>query len=196
MNQSGANFSLGGEKWATMTASQTGTKSEVWNVVLNGRDVGDGRNLWLANISKAGTNPATLEIPTLKLFGSTITKNGKLLERSSFAEVQNAANAPWAGAEIRSQDSAQKALSAVDEAIEYKDKIRATLGAYQNRLENTISNLEIQSENLQAAESRISDVDVAREITQLTKNTVLVQAATSMVAQANSLNNLALSLLG
>jgi flagellin len=65
----------------------------------------------------------------------------------------------------------------------------------QNRLEGTITNLTIQVENLQASESRISDVDVAKEMTEFTKNNILVQAATSMLAQANSLGQLGLSLL-
>ena len=194
-NQSGTSFSLGGEKWATLNASQTGTGNrEIWNLVVNGRDIGQDRNLWIANIT-AGTGSSTLDRAGLTLFGKNI-HNGRLLDRGSFAEVQNAGDPPWAGAEIRTQESAQKALEALDLAIQQKDKVRATLGAFQARLENTISTMEIQAENLQAAESRISDVDVAREVTELTKNSVLVQAATSMVAQANSMNRLALTLLG
>ena len=117
------------------------------------------------------------------------------MNRDSFVEIQNAADGDWRGAEIRSQSSAQEALDAVTEAINTKDKIRADLGALQNRLENTMSNITIQAENLQAAESRISDVDVATEMTEFTRNNVLAQAATSMLAQANSLSQLALSLL-
>jgi flagellin len=110
--------------------------------------------------------------------------------------LQNASDSQWEGAEIRTQESAQKALVSINEAISSKDKVRATLGAFQNRLENTITNLEIQAENLQASESRISDSDVAREVIELTKSSVLVQAAMGMVAQANSLNSLALGLIG
>lgn len=65
----------------------------------------------------------------------------------------------------------------------------------QNRLENTISNLQIQAENLQAAESRISDVDVASEMTNFVKNQILTQSAVAMLSQANSLPQLALNLL-
>jgi flagellin len=97
---------------------------------------------------------------------------------------------------VRTQSSAQEALDALDEAIIKKDKIRADLGAMQNRLENTMTNLEIQAENLQASESRISDVDVAKEMTEFTKSNVLVQAGVSMLAQANSMSQMALSLLG
>jgi flagellin len=84
----------------------------------------------------------------------------------------------------------------MDTAIQRKDTQRASLGALQNRLQNTITNLQIQAENLQAAESRISDVDVATEMTNFTKNNILAQAATAMLAQANSLPQLALQLLG
>jgi flagellin len=99
------------------------------------------------------------------------------------------------GRNILTQSAAQVALDALGQAIETKDKARASLGALQNRLNNTITQLSIQSENLQAAESRISDIDVATEMTNFTKNQILAQAATAMLAQANSLNQLALTLL-
>ncbi|BBD08897.1 flagellin [Desulfovibrio ferrophilus] len=100
------------------------------------------------------------------------------------------------GQTISTQSLAQAALAALDQAIISKDKIRANLGALQNRLENTITNLQIQSENLQAAESRISDVDVALEMTEFVRNQILTQSATAMLAQANSLPRLAMQLIG
>jgi flagellin len=112
-----------------------------------------------------------------------------------FSELQDAADAEWRGAEIRTQSAAQESLDAIGAAIEKKDKIRADLGALQNRLENTMTNIGIQQEMLQAAESRISDVDVATEMTEFTKNNIMAQAATSMLSQANSLPQLVLSLL-
>ncbi|WP_082936287.1 flagellin N-terminal helical domain-containing protein [Halodesulfovibrio spirochaetisodalis] len=102
----------------------------------------------------------------------------------------------YAGSSIATQEGAQAALDAIGKAIEQKDKNRANLGAYENRLEATISNLEIQSENLSAAESRISDVDVATEMTEYTLRQTISQAATSMLAQANTLPQNALSLIG
>lgn len=72
---------------------------------------------------------------------------------------------------------------------------RANLGALQNRLENTVSNLQIQAENLQAAESRISDVDVAEEMATLVRNQILTNAAVAILSQANSLPQMALSLM-
>ena len=97
---------------------------------------------------------------------------------------------------ISTQQLAQEALAIINNAIISKDEIRAALGALQNRLENTISNLQIQSENLQAAESRISDVDVALEMTEFVRNQILTQAAVAMLAQANSLPRLAMQLIG
>jgi len=97
---------------------------------------------------------------------------------------------------ISTQQNAQEALVTLQNAIVSKDTIRANLGAMQNRLENTITNLEIQSENLQAAESRISDVDVSLEMTQFVRNQILTQAAVAMLSQANSLPRMAMQLLG
>jgi len=101
-----------------------------------------------------------------------------------------------AGHNISTQEGAQKSLDALNNAIVSKDKIRANLGSLQNRLENTVSNLTIQSENLQAAESRISDVDVATEMTNFVRNQTLSNAANSMLSQANQLPQMALRLLG
>ena len=100
------------------------------------------------------------------------------------------------GYHISTQEAAQKALDQLNKAIESKDNIRAALGALQNRLENTITNLETQAENLQASESRISDVDVATEMTQFVRNQILTQSGVAMLSQANSLPQMAMSLIG
>ncbi len=97
---------------------------------------------------------------------------------------------------ISTQSLAQNALTLITSAINTKAAFRAFLGAMQNRLENTITNLSIQMENLQAAESRIRDIDVAWEMTEFTRNLILTQAGVAMLAQANSLPQLALQLLG
>lgn len=104
-------------------------------------------------------------------------------------------SAPDAGFSISTQAGAQAALDALNEAIVSKDKIRANLGALQNRLENTITNLSIQAENLQSAESRISDVDVAEEMTNFVRNQILTQSAVAMLAQANQLPQMAMQLM-
>ncbi len=100
------------------------------------------------------------------------------------------------GASISTQALAQASLDVLSNAIISKDKIRASLGSTQNRLENTVTVLEIQAENVQAAESRISDVDVATEMTNFVQNQIKTQAAVSMLSQANSLPRMALSLIG
>jgi len=101
-----------------------------------------------------------------------------------------------AGFCVSTQSAAQNTLDAITLAIVSKDKIRAALGAIQNRLENTVTNLNIQAENLQAAESRISDIDVATEMTEFVRNQILTQAAVAMLAQANSLPRMAMNLIG
>jgi len=115
---------------------------------------------------------------------------------SSALGVGNTQAITKAGYTISTQSAAQNALTGINDAIISKDKIRAALGATQNRLQNTISNLQIQSENLQAAESRISDVDVATEMTEFVRQQIKSQAAVAMLAQANSLPRLAMTLLG
>jgi len=97
---------------------------------------------------------------------------------------------------VSTQEAAQHALEGITQAIVSKDKIRAHLGAMQNRLENTITNLNVQAENLQAAESRISDVDVATEMTEFVRNQILTQSAVAMLSQANSLPQMAMQLIG
>jgi flagellin len=96
---------------------------------------------------------------------------------------------------IGSDASAAAALSTLDSAINIKDTARAKFGYSMNRLEATGEVLGIQAENLSAAESRISDVDVATEMATLTRNQVLAQAGTAMLAQANSIPQMALTLL-
>ncbi|WP_304473502.1 flagellin [uncultured Desulfovibrio sp.] len=110
--------------------------------------------------------------------------------------VGNQASATSDAYTVSTQEAAQKALVGLNNAVVSKDKIRAHLGALQNRLENTISNLTTQAENLQAAESRISDVDVATEMTQFVRNQILTQSAVAMLSQANSMPQMAMQLIG
>ncbi|WP_027183015.1 flagellin [Desulfovibrio inopinatus] len=110
--------------------------------------------------------------------------------------VGNSISATQDGYTISTQEAAQKALVAIENAIVSKDNIRANLGALQNRLQNTITNLEIQAENLQAAESQISDVNVATEMTEFVRQQILTQAAVAMLSQANSLPRMAMQLMG
>ena len=97
--------------------------------------------------------------------------------------------------DIATQESAQKALDQIDAAIVKKDNVRAYLGAMQNRLEGTVSNISIQAENLQGSESRISDIDVAKEMTSFIRNQILTESAVSMLSQANSSPDMLMRLL-
>jgi flagellin len=99
------------------------------------------------------------------------------------------------GLTISDVASAKNALVTLDSAIASKDTARAKFGYKMNRLEGTITVLNIQAENLQASESRVSDVDVATEMAEMTRNQVLAQAGISMLAQANTMPQMALTLL-
>jgi flagellin len=97
--------------------------------------------------------------------------------------------------DISTQAGAETAISDITESINALSTERSKLGAVQNRLEHTVRNLDNSAENLQAAESRIRDTDMAQEMMEFTKNNVLNQAAQAMLAQANQLPNQVLSLL-
>jgi flagellin len=97
--------------------------------------------------------------------------------------------------DLTTQTNADAAITTIDNAINTVSAQRAALGAMQNRLEHTINNLGTSSENLSAAESQIRDVDMAEEMSNYTKNNILVQAATSMLAQANQQPQSVLGLL-
>lgn len=86
---------------------------------------------------------------------------------------------------LSSPDRANMAIALIDSALQKVNKQRADLGAYQNRLDHAVKGLAVGSENLQAAESRIRDTDMAREMVDFVKNQILIQASTAMLAQAN-----------
>lgn len=94
------------------------------------------------------------------------------------------------------KEGAQEALAQLDGAQNSVNGMRANLGALQNRLTSTVDNLGVLEENMSAANSRIRDTDVAMASSEMTRNNILLQAGTSTLAQANSVNQLALKLLG
>ena len=96
---------------------------------------------------------------------------------------------------LSTPEEANRAIGTIDEALKKINKQRADLGAYQNRLELTVKGLNISAENLQASESRIRDTDMASQMVEFTKNSILQQAGTAMLAQANSQSQNVLSLL-
>ncbi len=96
---------------------------------------------------------------------------------------------------IAAPDDANRAIGTLDEALKKINKQRADLGAYQNRLDYAVKGLDIAAENTQASESRIRDTDMASQMVEFTKNSILSQAGTAMLAQANSQSQSVLSLL-
>jgi len=126
------------------------------------------------------------------------TRNDPNIDRLSFDASKADANAAALGVNLTSvadKASAQNALAALDSAIVSVSAMRADFGAIQNRLQSTISNLAVSVENMSAANSRIRDVDVAEETAELTKNNILLNAGTSVLAQANQSAQSALNLL-
>ena len=99
------------------------------------------------------------------------------------------------GISISTPEAANMAISSVDQALLSVSKQRADLGAYQNRFEMAANGINIAAENLQAAESRIRDTDMANEMVSFAKNQVLTQAGSAMLAQANSQSQNVLALL-
>lgn len=120
------------------------------------------------------------------------------VDRISFDAFKSDVNVDKLGLEeagVDTKKSAQISLSIIDNAIENVSSIRGELGAIENRLTSTIRNLSVSIENLSAANSRIKDVDIANETSELTKNSVLMQAGVSILSQANSVPKMALTLL-
>ncbi|MCK9217707.1 MAG: hypothetical protein M0P77_07315 [Firmicutes bacterium] len=100
-----------------------------------------------------------------------------------------------AGVSVLTEEDANNAITFFDNAIRLVSESRSRLGAYQNRLEHTLANVTTAAENLTAAESRIRDVDMALEMSEYTKNNIINQAATAMLAQANMIPQGVLQLL-
>lgn len=158
----------------------------------------------LDKISKQ-TSYNTLEVfsgtaETGSLFGSGITlqvgaKAGETIT-VAFGETFTGVNSAALGVnDVNLVNGASAAITKITNAIDTVSSMRSKLGAFQNSLTHTINNLGVESENLTAAESQITDVDMAKEMTTYTKNNILVQSAEAMLAQANQLPQGVLSLL-
>lgn len=134
------------------------------------------------NIVKDGKLVGTLGTNEMTVDGVTVTeaelgfKNGELKDTATFTIN---------GSDVSTRATAEGSISTINKAIEAVSTERSKLGAMQNRLEHTIKNLDTSAENLQASESRIRDVDMAKEMMEFTKNNILQQAAQAMLAQAN-----------
>ena len=153
--------------------------------------IGDASTGRTVTVRTAGGAPGAAATATIN-----ITNNGQSGETAQFTGgVKYANSLAFAGLNVSSVDGAQAAIAAIDTAIGKVSYQRSQLGAIENRLDHTIKNLEVVSENLTASESRIRDVDMALEMTQFTKQQILMQSGTAMLAQANQKNQAVLSLL-
>lgn len=126
------------------------------------------------------------------------TKNNPVLDRIIYnGENANAtmASLKLGGESVATKLGAQTSLAVIDDSLIQVNSIRADLGAMQNRLQSTINNLMVSDENLSAANSRIRDVDIAQESSELTKQSIMLQAGTAVLAQANFASKIALKLL-
>ena len=126
------------------------------------------------------------------------TRNNPEIDRISFDASRADANSAALGVNLSSvadKASAQNALASIDQAIVSVSAMRADFGAIQNRLQSVVGNLQVSLENMASANSRIRDVDIPEETSEYTKNNILLQAGTAVLAQANQSANSALSLL-
>jgi flagellin len=171
----------------------------------------DGRNIKLELAASATAAKTGLAAATTKVAVVTLTSNSSAgitlaaatstgADRSGFTNLGYSQAVATAGAGVSTVDlttvsGAQAALGTLDKAINSVTDSRAAMGAYQNRLTATISNLETTSMNLQASRSRILDTDYAKETTNLAKSQIITQAATAMLAQANQSSQSVLALL-
>ena len=124
-----------------------------------------------------------------------ITITLKAMSATSMSDSNNNSVALNTAVNISTATQAQASIDIINKAIDIISSMRSDFGALQNRLEHTINNLGVQTENLSAAESRIRDVDMAKEMMTYTKNNILVQASQAMLAQANQVPQGVLQLL-
>jgi flagellin len=136
------------------------------------------------NFSSLAAGTATFDVGEVKSTGAT-TNDGKVTQEANTV----------AGINVSSQSAANKAIKVIDNAINTVSQERGKLGAYSNRLDHTIANLGTSSENMTSSESRIRDVDMAKEMAEYSKNNILSQAAQAMLAQANQQPQQVLQLL-
>lgn len=151
----------------------------------------NGMNMLTGRFAEAGDAIMQFQI------GANVDQNARVFIGTMTASALGLKNAQGNGEQvsIASPDEANMTLAAVDSALTQVTKQRADLGAYQNRFEMAAKGVNIAAENTQAAESRIRDTDMAAEMVQFTKNQILTQAGTAMLAQANSQSQTVLALL-
>ena len=159
-----------------------------WNANVNGDDNSGVVKFAAATTSKAQGTALTLQIGDTADDFNKLVVNIKDIHCTSLGIDESKLS-------IANQADAAKAIDALKSAINYVSDVRGTLGATQNRLDHTINNLSVMTENIQDAESTIRDTDVAEEMMAYTKNNILIQSAQAMLAQANQVPQGVLQLL-
>ncbi len=186
-------ISIAANKITICTTTITGGPLSIAIKISNDKSIvaGDTITISLAKgaLATNGNNAATAQIGANS--GQILKVGINAMDSTSLGVRDTKGNA----LDITTQKNADGAIFLVNNAIQEVSTERSKLGAYQNRLEHTINNLGTSSENLSAAESRIRDVDMAKEMTNYQKNNILQQAAQAMLAQANQLPQGVLQLL-
>jgi flagellin len=157
----------------------------------------------LSEVDRIANSTEFNRVPLLNGTGSVFdiqigTRNDPLSDRLTFDASSADVNVAALGlnlASVSDKISAQNSLAAIDQGIQNVSGIRADFGALQNRLQSTINNIQISNENLAAANSRIRDTDIASATSEMTRTNILMQAGTSVLAQANQSTTNAISLI-
>lgn len=175
---------------ATVTSTGTTITAKLSDVVATLNNLPEIAGIATAELEAASVGSTIAKTETVTLTGidsyaATTGANGVVTKEAYVA----------AGISVITQSDANAAVAAIDKAIRAVSSERSKLGAIQNRLEHTIANLSVAKENLTAAESRIRDLDMAEEMMAFTRNQILAQAGTAMLAQANQLPAVVLQLL-
>lgn len=179
---------------STSTGGTVGTAAKMYNNQTSVL-VGDSATDRMATVGIAAASTYSAAFTAVQATGTTYTANSsaaiaQTTQASTSATIAADGSVAVAavaqkGLNISSQGAANNAITTIDRAIDSVSGARSQLGGMQNRLEHTINNLGTSSENLTASESRIRDVDMAKEMMEYTKMSILSQAATAMLAQAN-----------
>ena len=160
-----------------------GTDKDEFKVSLNGNDLGDKAKVTTAGITKR--DEETSEGKVSVQVGANANQSMSIEIGDMRAQALKIVNDKGRGLSVETAQSANEAITAFDAALNAVSSQRANLGAVQNRLEYTISNLDNTAENLTSAESTLRDVDMAKEMMEYSKNNILNQAAQAMISQAN-----------
>jgi len=189
-----ATLTAGGAAAGSVKATVSDVGGGVWKVELSSAAVGSGNTFAIGTSSVTGVTASTTSSAQANSLSQTFqigANNGETLNVAF-----NGISASILGtSSLDLVNNASSAITALDTAIQTVSTNRANLGAVQNRLEHTISNLSVATENLSASESRIRDTDMAQEMVSFTRSQILTQAGTAMLAQANQAPQQVLQLL-